>query len=105
MSDFSTEKVAATRSPTDNTMMHGLTEKSATSSSFSERVKNTLGNFYPFTMGAVAGDEVDTQEEEDENGEIDDFESHVSLNSSTHENEASTKMENGYSVRFGAAEL
>ena len=42
LSDISTENVATTRSPTDNTMMHGVTEKTATSSSFSERVKNTL---------------------------------------------------------------
>ena len=35
---FSTENVATTRSPTDNTMMHGVTEKPATSSSFPERV-------------------------------------------------------------------
>ena len=62
LSDISTENVATTRSPTDNTMMHGVTEKPATSSSFSERVKNTLGNFFPFTMGAGTGDEAETQE-------------------------------------------
>ena len=38
LSDISTENVATTRSPTDNTMMP------------SERVKNTFGNFFPFTM-------------------------------------------------------
>ena len=54
--DTSTENFASTRSPTDNTMMHDATEKPATSSSFSERVKNTLGNFFPFTMGTVTGD-------------------------------------------------
>ena len=37
-----TEIVATRRSPTDNTMMAGVTEKQATSSSFSERVKNTF---------------------------------------------------------------
>ena len=42
LSDICTENVATTRSPTDNTMMHGVTEKPATSSSFSDRVKNTL---------------------------------------------------------------
>ena len=42
LSDVSTENVANTRSPTDNTMMVGMTEKPATSSSFSEIVKNTL---------------------------------------------------------------
>ena len=66
-------------------MMHEVTERAATSSSFSERVKNTLGNFFPFTMGAVTGDEIDTHEEEEKNGEVDDFESQVSLNSSIHE--------------------
>ena len=35
--DISTENVATTISPTDNTMMHGVTEKPATSSSFSEK--------------------------------------------------------------------
>ena len=62
LSDFSTENVATTRSPTDNTMMHGVTEKPATTSSFSERVKNTLGSFFPFTMGTGTGDEAETQE-------------------------------------------
>ena len=37
-----------TRSPTDNTMMLGVTEKPTMSSSNSERVKNTFGNFFPF---------------------------------------------------------
>ena len=63
LSNISTENMASTRSPTDNTMMHGVTEKLATSSSFSERVKNTLGNFFPFTMGTGTGDEAETQEE------------------------------------------
>ena len=43
-------------------MMHGVTEKPATSSSFSERVKNALGNFFPFTMGTRTDDEAETQE-------------------------------------------
>ena len=42
LSDISTENVATTRSPTDNTMIVGVMEKPATSSSFSERVRNTL---------------------------------------------------------------
>ena len=50
LSDISTEIVATRRSPTDNSMMAGVTEKQATSSSFSERVKNTFGNIFPFTM-------------------------------------------------------
>ena len=61
LSEISTENVATIRSPTDNTMMVGMTEKLATSSSFSERVKNTLGNFFPFTMGTGTGDEAKTQ--------------------------------------------
>ena len=39
LSDISTENVATTRSFNDNTMMHGATEKPATSPSFSERLK------------------------------------------------------------------
>ena len=58
LSDISTEKMATTRSPTDNTMMLGVTEKPATSSSFSEREKNTFGIFSPFTMGAGTGSAV-----------------------------------------------
>ena len=46
-------------------------------------------------MGAVTGDEVDNQEEEEDNEEIDHFEFQVSLNSSTHENDASKNMETG----------
>ena len=41
LSDISTEKVATLRSPTDNTMMPGVTEKTAKSSLFLELVKNT----------------------------------------------------------------
>ena len=64
-------------------MMHGVTEKPATSSSFSERRKNNLGNFFPFTMGTGIGDEAETQEEEENDDEQDDFGSQISLNSST----------------------
>ena len=45
LSDISTEIAATKRSPTDNTMMAGGTEKQTTSSSFSERMMNTLGNY------------------------------------------------------------
>ena len=45
-------------------MMHGVTEKPATSFSFAEPVKNTLGNFFPFTMGKGTGDEAETQDKE-----------------------------------------
>ena len=102
LSDISTEKAAAVGSPTDNTTLRGVTDKVVTSSSFSERVKNTLGNFFPFTIGTGTGDDVDTQEEEEGNDEIEDFESQISLNSSTHENEASANMDTGYSDWFGA---
>ena len=90
LSDISTEKVVTTRSPTENTMMHGVTEKPATSSSFSERVKNTLGIFFPFNMETGTGDEAETQEGEEDDDEEDDFGSQVSLNSSTQENDAYT---------------
>ena len=85
-------------------MMLGVTDRGATPSSFSKRVKNTLGNFFPFTMATVTGDEEDTQEDEEENknGRVDGFVSQVSWNSSTHKIEASTYMENGYLDRFGA---
>ena len=53
-------------------------------------------------MGTETDDEVDTQEEEEDNGETDNFESQVSLDSSTHEYEASTNKENGFSDRFVA---
>ena len=86
--DISTENVATTRSPRDNTMMRGVTEKTATSSSFSERVKNTFANFFPFTMRTGTGDEAETQEEEEDNDGQDDFGSQVSLYSSTQENDA-----------------
>ena len=75
MSEISIEISAVGGLPTDNTMMHGVTEKAATSSSFSERVKNILGNFFPFTMGTVTGEEVDTQEKDEDDGDIDDSDS------------------------------
>ena len=80
--------------------MHGVAEKAATSASFSERFKTNLGIFFPFTMGTVTGDEIDTQEEGQDNDKIDASECQVSLNSSNHENEAPSNMEIGYSDRF-----
>ena len=44
VSDISTEILATRRSPTDNTLMAGVTKKQTTSSSFSERMKNIFGN-------------------------------------------------------------
>ena len=54
LSDTLTENPAVSGSPTDNTIMHGVTEKAARFSSFLERVKNTLGNLFPSTLGMGA---------------------------------------------------
>ena len=101
LSDISTEIVATKRSPTDNTKMAGVTEKQATSSSFSERVKHTFGNIYPFTLGEGTCDEGESQEEEEDDEEQADFGSHVSLNSSTQEKEAYTDRGTGTVDQFG----
>ena len=99
LSDISTEIAATRRSPTYITMMAGGTEKQTTSSSFSERMRNTLGNIFPFTMGGGAGNEGESQEEDEE--EQVDFGSQVSLNSSTQENEAYVGRETGTMDKFG----
>ena len=78
-----------------------MTEKQATSSSFSERVKNTFGNIFPFTMGVGTGDEGESQEEEEDDEEQADFGSQLSLNSSTQENEAYTDRGTGTMDQFG----
>ena len=101
LSDISTEIVATRRSPTDNTMMAGLTEKQTTSSSFSERMMNTFGNIFPFTMGVGTGNEGESQEEEEDDEEQVDFGSQVSPDSSTQENEAYTDRETGTMDKFG----
>ena len=101
LSDISTGIVATRSSRTDNTMMVGVTEKQATSSSFSERLKNTFGNIFPFNMGAGTGDERESQEEEEDDDEQVDFGSRVSLNSSTQENEAYTGRGTGTMDQFG----
>ena len=98
LSDISSENVATTRSPRDNTMMHGVTQKPATFSSFSERVKNTLGNFFPFVMRMGTCDEAETQEKEEDDDDQDHFGSQVSLKSSTQENDANTDRETGSMV-------
>ena len=82
-------------------MITGVTEKKTTSSSFSERMKNTFGNIFPFTMGVGTGNEGESQEEEEEDGEQVDFGSQVSLNSSTQENEPYTNRETVTMVKFG----
>ena len=101
LSDNSTEILATRRSPTDNTMMAGGTEKQTTSSSFSERMKNNFGNIFPFTMGVGTGNEGESQEEEEDEDEQVDFGSQVSLNSSTQENEAFVAREAGTMDKFG----
>ena len=101
LSDISTELVATRRSPTDNTMMAGVTEKQETSSSFSERMKNTFGNIFPFIMGVGTGNEGESQEEEEYDEEQVDFGSQVSLNSWTQENEAYTDRKTGIMDKFG----
>ena len=100
LSDISTEIPATRRSPTDTNMMAGGSEKQTTSSSFSERMRNTLGNIFPFTMGGGAGNEGESQEEEDEDEQLE-FGSQVSLNSSTQENEAYVGRETGTMDKFG----
>ena len=101
LSDISTEILATRRSPTDNTMMTGGTEKQTTSSSFSERMKNTFGNFFPFTMGVGTGKEGESQEEEEDKDGQEDFGSQGNLNSSTQENEAYVERETGTMDKFG----
>ena len=78
-----------------------MTEKQATSSSFSERVKNTFGNIFPFTMGVGTGNEGEFQEEEEDDEVQADFESQVSLISSTQENEAYTDRGTGTMDQIG----
>ena len=85
----------------DNSMMAGVTEEQATSSTFLERVKNTFGNIFPFTMGAGTGDEGESQEEEEDDEGQADFRSQVSLNSSTQENKAYTDRGTGTMDQFG----
>ena len=101
LSDISTEIATTRRSPTDNTMMAGGTGKQTTSSSFSERMKNTFGNIFPFTMGVGTGNEGESQEEEEDEDEQVDFGSQVSLNCSTQENEAYVERETGTKDKFG----
>ena len=67
-------------------MVCGVTENAATTSSFSERVKNTFEKNFPLTMGTVTGHEIDIKEDDEDNEENDDSESQVSLSSSTHKN-------------------
>ena len=101
LSDISTEIVATRRSPTDNTMMASVTEKQTTSSSFTERMKNTLGNIFPFTMGVGTGKEGESQEEEEDDEEQVDFGFQVSLNSSSQENEPYINRGTGTMDKFG----
>ena len=101
LSDISNEIVATRRSPTEKTKMAGVMEKQTTSSSFSERMKNTFGNIFPFTMGVGTGNEGESQEEEEDDEDQVDFGSQISLNSSTQENEPYTNRETGTMDKFG----
>ena len=97
----STEIVTTRRSPTDNTMMADGTEKQTTSSSFSERMRKTFANIFPFTMGVGTGNEGESRVEEEDEEEQVDFGSQVSLNSSTQENETYVERETGTMDKFG----
>ena len=101
LSDVSTEVVATRIYPTDNTMMADVMEKQTTSSSFTERMKYTFGNIFPFTMGVGTGKEGESQEEEEDDDEQVEFGSQVSLNSSTQENEPYAGKETGNKDKFG----
>ena len=101
LSDISTEVMATRRSPTDNTMMADATEKQTTSSSFTERMKNTFGNIFTFTMGAGTVNEGESQEEEEDDDEQVDSGSQLSLNSSTQENDPYLGKETGNKDKFG----
>ena len=81
-------------------MMAGGTGKQTTSSSFSERMKNTFGNIFPFSMGGGAGNDGESQEEEDEE-EQGDFGSQVILNGSIQGNEAHVGRKTGTMEKFG----
>ena len=102
LSDISNENVAITRSPTDNTMMVGMTEKPATFSIFFRKSEEHFRKLLSFFMGAGGTcDEAETQVEEEDNDGKDDFGSQVSLNSSTQENDAYTDRETGTMDQFG----
>ena len=101
LSDISTEVVATRRSPTDNTMVADATEKQTTSSSFTERMKNTFGIIFPLTMGAGTGNEGESQEEEEDDDEQVDSGSQLSLISSTQENDPYLGEEAGNKDKFG----
>ena len=101
LSDISTEVVTIRRSPTDNTMLADATEKQTTSSLFTEIMKNTFGNIFPFTMGTGTGNEGESQEEEEDDDEQVDSGSQLSLNSSTQENDPYLGEETGNKDKFG----
>ena len=82
-------------------MMASGTEKQTMSSSFSERMRNTLGNIFPFTMGVGTGNEGESQESEEDDDEQVDYGSQVSLNSSMQENEVYVEKETGIMDKFG----
>ena len=81
--------------------MAGGTEKQTTSSSFSETMRNTLGNVFPFTKGVGTGNEGEFQEEEEDEDEQVDFGFQVCLNTSTQGNEAYVERKTRTMDKFG----
>ena len=68
---------------------------------FFRKSEEHFGKLLSIYHGNGTGDEAETQEEEEDNDEQDDFGSHVTLNSSTQENDAYTDKETGSMDRFG----
>ena len=68
-------------SPIDNSKMHEVAEKVATSSSFSERNKNFFWKIFSVYHANGTGDEIETKEKDEDNGEINDSESQMSFDS------------------------
>ena len=103
LSDISIENVATTRSPTDNAMMHGVTQKPEMSSSFSERVKNTLETSFHLSWERVQAMKQKSRKRR-RKLRTNDFETQISPNSSTQENEVYTNRETGSTDLFVVSE-
>ena len=82
--------------------MQGVSQKAATFSTLSDRVKNSLGNFFPFNLVTGTDDGIDTQEQGYDNEQNDNFESQLSFYSSTHEYMVTVNMKDGSSDQFGS---
>ena len=77
--------------------MQGVAEKAATFSTLSDRVKNSLGNFFSFNLVTGIDDRIDTQEQGYDNEQNDNFESQLSIYSSTYEYMVTVNMKDGSS--------